>query len=118
MYHHQRWNPESLEEFGKYYSTHTVEETAKKFGIAVKTCYFMASKYGFSKKYVTAIWDDGDDYLVVGLDVERVRRKVIADKMDKTERQVNNFILCLKRSGKYYTLLSQYIADNNHKFKG
>lgn len=116
--HYVKWTPEYIEKFSEFYKTHPVEETAKEFKLGVATCYFMASRYGITKRYCTTIWDEGDDYLVVGLDIERLRRKVIADKMDKTEKQINHLIDKLKRSGKYYSLAYQYIAENNHRFKG
>lgn len=117
-HHYKKWTPEFIKEFGEFYKNNPVKVTAKHYNMSIKYCYEMASVYGLTKKRVDVIWDDGDDYLVVGLDAERVRRKVIADKMDKTEKQVNHFIEKLKKTGRYYPLLMKYVSDNNHRFRG
>lgn len=116
-YQNKRWTPERIKEFGDYYKTHTVKQLAEKFFYTENTCRDLIKRFGLSKRR-PALWEEGDDYLIVGLHVERLSAEKIAEKMDKSTQVIYNRISYLKSTGEYYKLFSQYVQDNNHKFKG
>jgi len=114
MFRGKKWTPEAIEAFGKSYETDGPKATAAKYGLTVKHTYSLAGRYGFKSNPHKNNWDEGDDYLVVGLHLEGVSHKEIARKMDKTEWQISALIASLRAKGKFDDLMNRHVRS---KFK-
>lgn len=116
-YVNKRWTPERIKEFGDYYQTHTLKELSEKFFYSENTCRDLIKRFCLSKRPPSS-WEDEDDYLLVGLYIERVSLRSIADKLDKAYNTCRNRINYLKNTGRFDSLFIKYLEENNHRFKG
>lgn len=111
-----KWTPERIKRFGEFYESHNIKELSEHFGYTELYCNDLLKRFGISK-IKKSIWEDGDDYLIVGLIIERVRIDLIAEKLEKDVGQIYRRISLLKKKGIYYRLFSQYVQDNHHRLK-
>lgn len=110
-----RWTPEKIQEISDLYQVMTARELAIHYKWKIGYCMNIIKRFKLRKD--TSVWDESDEYLVVGLEIEQVPRKVIADKMERSVGSVYRLIQRLKHSGKYYQLFARYIEENNHRLR-
>lgn len=117
MHGNKKWTPARIDALESSYQNKGLKATAKRFKIKESYCKELVKRFNIRAKIPRKIWDDGDDYLVVGLRTESISFAEIAEKMDKTVEQTRSFISYLKRTGRYYDLFTRYVVENNSRLK-
>lgn len=103
------WTSKRIREFKEAYQIMNCRELAKQFNISYDHCRHLLSKFKITKDDYG--WTKEDDRLIVGLEIERVPKKEIAKKMDRSVNSLYQHLTHLKKSGVYYTIFAEYVTQ-------
>lgn len=103
------WTSKRIKELKESYQTMNCRELAKHFNISHDHCRHLLSKFKITKDDYG--WTPEDDKLIVGLEIERVSKKEIARKMDRSVNSLYQHLTHLKKSGVYYTIFAEYVLQ-------
>lgn len=117
MHGNKKWTPARIDALESCYQNKGLKACAKRFSISEAYCMELIKRFNIKKSKTRLVWEEGDDYLVVGLRTENVSFAEIAEKMEKSVEQTRRFISYLKRTGRYYDLFTRYVIENNSRLK-